>query len=172
MAALVLETGAGVPGANSYADLAYADAYFESHPYYADNWAAIVDPDRRESLLMFGSRQLDVQFVWRGRRATTHQGLDWPRTYAYDNYDNLIGYNSVPEAVRQAACEMARFATTGDPYAGSGDTGGIEELRIDVIELKFGSSTPVTVVPSAVRDLLRPYGDYSRGIRVRRVLVG
>lgn len=171
---LVLETGSGVTGANSYVDVTYADSYFSGHPFYADAWAEVAETFEKENLLKYASRQLDTMFVWVGDRFSTTQGLDWPRNNAYDYYGVLIPYNSVPERIKQATCEMAYWATKGDQTVlTDSETQGITKLKVDVIELDFSSSTiRRTVVPTAVQSLLRGYGQYACGIRVRKVLVG
>lgn len=172
MVTLVLETGLGVPGANSYVDLDYADEYFLVHPFYSDAWAAVTDPERRKALLIAASRQLDVQFLWRGTRVSTFQGLEWPRYGAYDDYGAYISQNVIPERIRQAACEMAYYLTKGDVSQNTQAAQGLDRLKIDVIELEFSGSTSQPVVPSVVLGLLRGLGDFASGIRVRRVVVG
>lgn len=172
MVTLVLETGAGVPGANSYASLEYADEYFLSHPFYSDSWSGIISSDKRTALLIAASRQLDVQFLWRGTRVSTTQGLEWPRYGAYDDYGQYISQNIVPERVVQATCEMAYYLSKGDVSQNTQASQGLDRLKIDVIELEFSGSTSQPVVGSAVISLLRGLGDFASGIRVRRVVVG
>lgn len=170
MADLVLETGSGVVGANSYADVAFANDYFSGHPFLADAWTE-TDSVKRAGLLIWGSQQIDLQFNWYGRRSTANQGMDWPRVGVRDRYDVLISQNVVPLRVKQAACEMAFFLTKGDPFAPPASA-GLEELRIDVIDLKFGGSVAPRPVPPAALALLRGLGEYAFGSRVRRVIVG
>lgn len=172
MVTLVLETGAGVPGANSYVSLEYADEYFTTHPFYSDAWQSIFDSERRKALLIAGSRQLDVQFLWRGTQVTTTQGLQWPRYGAYDDYGTYISQNVIPERLMQAACEMAYYLTKGDVGQNTQAAQGLDRLKIDVIELEFSGNTSQPVVSNAIISLLRGLGDFASGIRVRRVLVG
>ncbi len=174
MPTLIPETGAGLANANSYVSLEYADAYFAGHPFYADAWEAM-DTARRESFLQYSTLQLDNAYVWRGTRSTSTQALDWPRSGVRSEYDLLLPAYALPGRLLQATCEQAYYLTKGDRSAESQSVGDIDRLRIDVIELEFSStvsSTSTQAVPSTVRGLLRGLGDYSGGMRVRKVIVG
>ncbi len=175
MPTVVVETGAGLANANSYVSLAYADTYFAGHPFYADAWE-LLDQSTREAYIIYATLQLDNEFIWRGRRATGTQALDWPRTGVYDLYDLAIAENSLPLRLMQATCEQAYYLTKGDRSAETQTSGEIDKLKIDVIELDFSSSSSTSFstqpVGSTVRGLLRGLGDYASGMRVRRVVVG
>lgn len=170
MIILVPETGPGDVGANSYVSLAYAEEYFDGHPFYADAWADIVDVERKERLLITASQQLDVLFNWEGYRATETQGLDWPRYGVRDKEGGYLPDDALPDRLMRATCEMAYYLTRGDPAAIS-SSAGVSELRIDVIELTFDKSVRTAVVPSSTITLLRGLGEYANGSRVRRVVV-
>ena len=170
MAELILETGAAVPGANSYADVPYADEYFSSHPYYADEWAAL-QLKRKADLLISATRELDGLMQWGGFGVYTNQSLGFPR-YGLEIGGVLFPSNLIPEQLRQATCEQALYLSrpTSNPDAPSA-TAGIEELRLDVIELKFGQSKAAAPVPVAALRLLRGLGGSYFNSRVRRVQV-
>jgi hypothetical protein len=181
VATIIPETGAGVPYANSYVTLAYADAYFEVHPYYADAWAAL--PAAKRTVLLIGAtQQIDLLFDWSGIQRTSTQGLAWPQHGATDSNGNYIPANLVPPRVQQAVCEQAFYMSKGDPTAitSSGAASeGISKIKIDVIELDFtdtssstSSSSGSKAAPNAVLALLRGLGVYANGFRVRKVLVG
>lgn len=171
MANLILETGAGLANSNSYADLAYADAYFYEHPFHADAWANITDEDQREALLKYASLFLDTAFDWIGYRASETQAMQWPRTHAYDGDGVLITSYSVPDRVRKATCEQAFVLSKGDPAAPP--TGaGLTDLRIDVIELSFDKSVRTSSVNMGVMNLLRGLAEYAFARRIRKVIVG
>jgi hypothetical protein len=176
MVALVAETGAGLSNANSYADVAFADAYYAGHPFYADNWDDL-DPSTKAALLMAATRSLDGQYLWYGYRATTTQALEWPRARVRDLYDVLLPQDALPVRLRQAVAEHALWLTKGDRSPEAQTSTGLDRLKIDVIELDFASASSNTSagtqpVNSATRALLRGLGDYLHGLRVRRVIVG
>lgn len=169
--ALIVETGSGNPNANSYVSVAFADDYFASHPYYADNWADLTTP-QKESLLSSASRNLDMMVNWRGTPTTTSQGLRWPRRDAA-NLDGIpYPSNMIPLALKQAVCEYAYFMSTpqGNPDTPS-ETEGVTELKVDVIQLKFGTSEARKTVPTATIRLLAGLGYAYSAARVRKVQV-
>lgn len=172
--ALVLEDGTGLPNSNSYADVAYADAYFAGHPYYAEAWDDLTSP-QKENLLIAASYYIDSEFEWHGYRVSETQAMDWPRQWIVnpDPVGTLYYFpTGVPDRVRRATCEQARFMSLGDATVSSSGGDGISELKIDVIELKFDSSVRVMTSNSMVLSLLRDLGIWSGAARVRKVLVG
>lgn len=169
---LIPETGLIVAGANSYVDLAYADAYFENHPFFSDAWSELTSP-QKEGLLIYATRQLDLMFNWVGEPVRANeQTLGWPRTvYSGLTHPYIIANNVVPDRVKQAVCELAFHLSRGDPFAASSSE-GLESLRVDVIELQFSGSTAAKPLPAPALVLLRGLGDYAFGGRMRKVVVG
>jgi hypothetical protein len=168
---LVPETGAGLPTANSYVTLEYADLYFESHPYNADAWANITDEDRREALLIAATTFIDTYFDWKGYRLSESQGLDWPRVYVYDGEGVLNASSVIPEKLKRAVCEQAFMMSKGDPSLPP--TGaGLTSLRLDVIQLDFDKGARPALVNAYVVGLLRDLGEYTFARRIRKVIVG
>lgn len=175
MVTLVEESGAGLPDANSYASLAFADDYFEGHPFYADAWYDL-DSDVKQYYLIAATAQLDTQYLWEGTASTTTQGLLWPRSGVRDLYDNLIPPDGIPRNLRRAVCEQAIYLTKGDRSPESQTSSALDKLKVDVIELDFAASTSSSSagtqpVGSSVRTLLRGLGQYMYGSRIRRVVV-
>lgn len=167
---LTLEDGSGVAGANSYVSVAFADEYFLTHPYSADMWDALGTPEK-ERFLVTATMVLDSMFNWYGRIAIPSQTLGWPRIGVYDRESRIVPFTSVPLQVKQAVCELALHYSKGDPFAPPSST-GLESLKIDVVELKFGQSTKPVPVPAPALTLLKGLGDYVYGSRIRKVLVG
>jgi hypothetical protein len=166
---LIAETGMNVAGANSYATVPEADAYFTNHPYYADNWEALGTTDK-ERLLVSASAQLDAMITWRGRIYSPNQNLAWPRVGVVDDEGRVISAQTVPYAVKRAVYELAFAMSRGDQFAASASA-GLEKLKIDVIELQFAASTVTAPVPAAALLALKGLGTYAFGSRVRKVLV-
>ena len=71
------ETGAGLVNANSYADVADADAYHLGH-LYAAAWNA-ADDDHCAAALVMAMRLIDASYQFEGWKAMTGQALQWPR---------------------------------------------------------------------------------------------
>ncbi len=116
---LVKEDGTGKTDANSYADVAEGDAYFEGH-LYASAWTAAT-ADTKAAALVMATRLVDSQVQFNGFRANETQALQWPRERCPDPDRNLVTSSPlspvlsnfvpsdlVPKGVADAVCEMAR----------------------------------------------------------------
>jgi hypothetical protein len=171
VAILILEDGTGLSNSNSYVDLAYADAYFSNHPFYADAWANITDEDIRTALLISASGFLDAHFDFTGYRATTTQAMDWPRVYAQDKDGFVIPNYTIPGNLKKATCEQAFVLSKGDPGAPLPGV-GLTELKIDVIDLKFDKAVRTPLVNGNVIALLRGMAEFVFARRIRKVVVG
>jgi hypothetical protein len=170
MTTLVLEDGSGLTNSNSYVSVTEADDYFLGHPFYADTWDALGVPDK-ENLLVSATATLDALITWYGYLYSDSQALGWPRTYVADSEGRVIASNVVPAKVKNATCELAVYASKGDPFAAPSSV-GVDRLKIDVIELQFNKSEAKAPVPAATLLALRGLGEYTLGTRVRKVLVG
>jgi hypothetical protein len=116
---LIKEDGTGKPDANAYADLTDANSYHDGH-LYATAWTAATDAQKAVALVM-ASRLIDAEWQFNGTRTNAVQGLQWPRAKCPEP-DNVhvpisvllpipydyVQYDTVPRAVVQATCEMAR----------------------------------------------------------------
>ena len=122
---LTKETGAGLANANAYADVADGDAYHEGH-LYATAWTAATDAQKAVALVM-ASRLIDAEYQFNGTRTNAGQGLQWPRARCPEPDaihvplqvllpipSDFVRFDSVPKAVVQATCEMARELLISD----------------------------------------------------------
>jgi hypothetical protein len=125
---LTKEDGTGKVDANSYADVADGDAYFEGH-LYGTAWTAATATTKAAALVM-ATRLVDSQFQFNGFRAHETQALQWPRERCPDPDRNLVTSTPlspvltnfvasavVPKGVADAVCEMARELLIADRTA-------------------------------------------------------
>ncbi len=115
--ALVVEDGNGLPTANSYADVAYADAYFLARGVTA--WG-LATTDQRTVALLKGCDYIETVFGDRfiGNRAfgqeavqADNQALSFPR----DTLEAIYGLEKpvyIPDVLKKAQCEYAYRALT------------------------------------------------------------
>lgn len=135
--ALVPETGSGVSGADSYATQAQIDAYWAARPHdpNAAVWAAL-DPDEKDGAAREATAYLDSVYGnrYRGKRAGYVQGLEHPRTDAYD--DDGYPLPSLPPQLVTATCELAVRASASRLISDSENSGVVKRIRskVDVIE--------------------------------------
>lgn len=186
---LIAEDGTGVVGANSYATRVQADAYFDNHPFFTEQWFDL-EPLKKDNLLIAATSQLDNLFNWHGTPSYREQNLGWPRygvlppnnqlgyrvaqayqARAYDARNYYLSNVLIPDSVKKATYEMAFYLSKGDPFKLQSSR-GLETLKIDVIELHFDKSITPLPVPAPALALLRGLGEYAFGARVRKVIVG
>lgn len=105
---LVVEDGAGLPGAEAYIGVADADTYHGNRGNAA--WAALAAPAKEAALRH--ATDFMATLRWSGARATATQALDWPRAGTELN-GFPVAANVVPEAVRRACAELALRASAG-----------------------------------------------------------
>src|SRR4051794_29572781 len=79
---LIKEDGTGKMDANSYAELADGNDYFDGH-LYPEPWATSAD-DRKAEALIMATRLIDAEFQFNGWRANEIQALQWPRLNCSD----------------------------------------------------------------------------------------
>lgn len=136
---LIVETGAGITGANSYVDRTYADAY---HAEFGNtDWDGFED-DAKDAALIQASKSLDIQYGdrYRGQvvpsQNTTRQLL-FPRLAFNDLYGTL--WNAmVPTYLLNAACELALLKLNGADITPlvSTDTSIISEVAVGSVRIK------------------------------------
>jgi hypothetical protein len=125
---LIKEDGTGKADANAYADLTDANAYYDGH-LYASAWTAATDAQKATALVM-ATRLIDAEWQFNGTRTNAVQGLQWPRARCPEPDaihvplqvllpipSDFVRFDSVPKAVVQAACEMARELLIADRTA-------------------------------------------------------
>lgn len=155
--ALIVETGSVVAGANSYIDVAFADAYFVVTGNAS--WSAATQ-QQKENALQYSTRLVDQAFRFEGVKLG---GLSWPRSRCWDRVEgSYVAANAIPDALKDATAEMALVCLTGNPEAGS-SMGGVDASIISGLSVP-DLSVSVSGVPSSsplspkVINLLRRFG--------------
>jgi hypothetical protein len=160
--ALVVETGAGTPGANAYVSVAAADAYFEARNNAA--WAAATDEDKERTILE-ATAYIDgtYQQSWSGRKATAEQGLAWPRYSATDADSYAIANNVVPTPVVNACCELAVLALSKALQPSESRGGQVVRSRVGPIETEYASGAPSGRTYPFIDTILAPLVGFGSG---------
>lgn len=156
---LIYEPGSGVVGANSYATVAQARAYFVGRRLHSAAWI-LATADTQAIALKHASALLDAEFTWTGTTpVNARQGLAWPFTDAVDRYGNeIVG---VPKAVRDATCELALHILAQDRLV-EREGVGLLSLRVDVISMTFDKKDTPRAIPPHVARMLVGYGQMVR----------
>jgi hypothetical protein len=135
-----------------------AEDYFAIDPN-ATAFLALDDADT-EAYLAWASRILDQKTRWRGSKTVETSGLRWPRTGVTDKDGNVVGRNVVPQPVKDATCELARFLMDYNPAQGQGSD-NLKRIAVDVVEIEYQEGTGQYDWPSLISQILRPLGTFS-----------
>lgn len=120
---LIVETGAGLSTAESYASVAEADTYHSSAGQ-GDAWG---DIDDKEVALRLATNYMGQKYRtrWAGVRRSASQALDWPRydvrmidgpgsgSGSYGTFPNYYPFDTVPIEVKRACMELALKTAAG-----------------------------------------------------------
>lgn len=121
------------PGAtaNSFADIAFADAYIATHDPLG-KWAALT-LDLREGLLQRATELLDG-LNWAGDKSDVDNSLRWPRAYVYDKDDVMLSSTAIPLFLQRATAEFAFHLADGDTTREA----GFKRIELGPLRLESG----------------------------------
>lgn len=154
---IIIETGAGLPGTESYASVAAADARCASLGLTA--WAALAEVDKEIALRKAMVFMATYRTRWAGRRVDQRQALDWPRyNVVVDGF--IVPSTTVPAEVVNACIDLAARAGSGEDLLPDLDTGSnaIKRDKVGPIDTEyFQNTTDARERFVAVDALLAPY---------------
>ena len=158
--ALTIETGAGVPGADSYQSVADILAYlqkFDPEGYTAFNALA---SNTQEVAARNGAAFIDDRYRnrWKGQRSHENQGLAWPRAGVMDFDGFCLDANVLPPNLLKAHAEATLRASEADLQPDVGVERGIvrERKKLDVLEkeVEYAGSKPTAIRYTKIDRLL------------------
>ena len=138
---LTIETGAGLPNAESYASVTAADA--QCAALGVATWGEL-DTDAKEIALRNATRFMVANYRsrWAGRRVYQAQALDWPR---YDVHVDewIIRSDTVPAEVVAACIDLAVRAGAGEQLMPDLDTGSnvVKKDKTGPLETEYFQNT-------------------------------
>jgi len=160
--AFLVEDGTGlVAAANSYVSVSDADDSTTLNIHASDAWNALSNADK-ERMLSWGTRILDDYTRWFGTKTVSDSPLRWPRTGVTDCDDITIDANTIPEQLKVATAEMARFYSVQDRTLDR-DQDGLESLTADVVELVFRKNYKLPTIPGNMTYLIQCLGTITSG---------
>lgn len=155
--ALTLVDTAGAANANTYASLAYAEAYMETR-LHKSAWSAAISADKNIALVM-ATRGLDDLMDWKGTAASVTQALLWPRFGVLDRKNDFYDSDEIPASLKKATAEYAYFLLSTD-WTKDDEAKGIRKIKADVIEVVFDKTDRKKRVPESVLNMVRHLGIY------------
>ena len=165
---LIVEDGTGLPNAESYCSVAYADARQTANDQTL--WLTLTTAQKEASLRRATQYMLAAyRQRWTGYRvkiAPTMQALDWPR-YGVEVDHFPVHYDIVPTDIQNACADLALKAAAGD-LAPDLSQGVIRE-KVGPIETEYNRGSPQYTRYRAIDMMLAPYltGGSSRAVLVR-----
>lgn len=153
--ALVVETGAGLETANTYAAAATVLDYCNARGL--PNFAALA-ADAQEPCILRAMRWLEGFYRnrWRGQRAKEDQALAWPRVNVVDQDGYSVESDEIPQEVISALCEAAEREAAGvgtlDPDLDRG--GMVTQEVIGPISVSYHPNAPGGSQFPAINQLL------------------
>ena len=154
---LIIETGAGLTDAESYASIVAADARCASLGVTA--WAAFEEDSKEIALRKATLFMAIYRTRWAGRRVYQQQALDWPR-YNVEVDGFILPSNIVPADVVNACIDLAVRAGNGEDLLPDLDTGSnaIKKDKTGPLETEyFQNTTDARERFVAVDAILAPY---------------
>ena len=144
--ALVVETGAGLAGAESYLSPAGAAEYFTAwRPDKLTPWLNLSE-EEKEALLRRATLFVDSNFNFRGGKSSPHQALAWPR-------DQL----GIPGAIKKATAELVIAIMVGlDPLPEVRRNSLNENLSLGNVSCSISYAPGGGMVFPLVEAILRP----------------
>lgn len=152
--AFVVETGAGLSNANSYASVSAADSYVADRGI--TGWTSLTQIVKEQSLVK-ATDYLEATYrgAWKGNRVSETQSLSWPRYNVIVDGFNFPA-NVVPTLVINACIEMALRASLGETLlADQGQR--VKREKIDVIEVEYQDYSDPTQRYPLVNRMVMPY---------------
>lgn len=162
---MALQTDPTISGLEAYADVAYADTYFDKSRLFTSNWDS-APYDNRERALAWAALLLNnVKF--KGAKVNLDETLDWPRYDVYKDKDAYVTYSSdeLPIPVQHANCELALHLLEKDRTLLYEENLGLSSLSVSGINLNFDHNRKETTIPKYVLNLLKPVSHIGQMLR-------
>lgn len=139
---LIVEDGLGLPNADSYIDVDFADSYFLKRGI--SQWATLTN---KESLIIRSMDYIENNYSYKGEKLVSSQSLSFPRVI-----DGEIVY---PIALKNAVCELALKSNDEDLLADTDKT-TIRE-KVGALEIEYDPNQDNIKSFNYVNKLLAPY---------------
>jgi hypothetical protein len=115
MTLLVIESGIGVPGANSWATVAEADADAAS-ALYPEGWTDDLPVVQKEQALILAASMISIGPTWKYPPLTSTQGLAVPLLNPLDCRGTPVDVPTQLALVKKTQIDLARQVLTGNPF--------------------------------------------------------
>lgn len=141
---LVIETGAIVPGAESFASAAELVVY-------AANFGRVIPADEpsQEALLRRAALEMDAK-PWKGQAVSRDQALAWPRYNVCRNGWTLPS-DAIPAQIKAGQMALATEIHADDLAPPEQRLGAISREKVGPLETEYSTASPIISKAAAVR---------------------
>lgn len=140
---LTIETGEGLPNADSYATAAELVSY-------AANYGVTVPAtvEAQEALLRRAAMQMQVM-VWKGRKASAAQALAWPR-YGAEVDGEILPSTYIPARIQYGQMALAAEIHADDIDPPSQRQGAVIRERVEgAVDVQYAENKSGYLLPAA-----------------------
>jgi len=174
--ALIVEDGTGLPTANAYISVEFADTYHSD--FCQPEWGGVVSA--KEAAIRKATDYVDRHFDFLGDRVVIGDGvnsippqaLSWPREGVIHPEGYVVDPAAVPVEVQRATAELALVILTTDlepTVEGGFVRSTTEQVGRVSTQLNYAGSSGAPEVP-IVHSILRPLLSASGGFGTARIL--
>jgi hypothetical protein len=157
---LIKEDGSGKADANGYATSDDGVLYHYGH-LYAAAWTAANDA-QKEAALVMATRLIDAEYQFGGVKAKDGQALQWPRVECRDpDTGEDVPENSVPQAIVDATCELARELLIVDRTAAAPGEGQ-KYYNNGSVQTGYDKTDTRPIIPKLVQAMLAKFGSLTK----------
>ena len=144
---MIVENGTGLPNADSYVTVEFADNYFSARGVSV--WATLTNTVK-EQLLIKGTDFIDNIYQWYGKKEFEHQALRFPRVDIRDYEGAEI--KGIPSCLKQAVCDASLIANSGELFQTSDANGAVVSEKIGELAFTYANGKKETVASSTLYD--------------------
>lgn len=154
---LIIETGEGVDGANSYASATDAKAYAQLRNLSLP----VADEDIEKKLILAMDYLESLRNEYKGRKTAGTNSLQWPREgVAIDGFD--LATDEIPDILLKAQCQLAVDATTFGELEPVGTGREVVSEKVEgAVEVRYAQLGITNLQPiyTKARNMLAPLLD-------------
>ena len=161
---LTVENGTGLHNANAYVSVEDCNTFNNQRPF-ATSWLAVGLEDKKRAIMM-ATRLLDEHIDWYGKSKKSHnlslssadrQHLNWPRSGVLDDDGYSIDDDTIPDWLKEATSEFARFLATEDRTLDP-STGGFSKIQLGTLQVEVDAEDRAGILPRGVVHMVAQYG--------------
>lgn len=151
---MTVEDGTGLPNADSYVSIEFADTYFSARG--VTEWTSLTQT-KKEQALIKATDFIDNIFEWHGKKEFSIQSLRFPRVNIFDYEGEEI--KGIPTCLKQAVCDASLISTSGELFETAEQNGDVVSETITTLSFTYSKngsrSTTSTTLYDSINTKLR-----------------